>query len=424
MKGPIYIGLIGFGTVGSGVVKVLQDNADLIEKRVGQPIKIKKIADKDLARPRIVSVEPGLLTTDVNQVLNDPEVSIIVEAIGGIEPAKKIILEAIGKGKHVVTPNKEVIAKHGEEIFKAAEKMQVSVLFEGSVGGGIPIIRPLRICLAANRIKEVHGIVNGTTNYILSKMHIEGRDFEEVLAEAKTKGYTEADPSSDIDGYDAAYKAAILAAVAFGAKVKLEDVYFEGIRKINQKDISYAKEMGYLIKLLAIAKETREGLEIRVHPTLIPQEHPLASVSGAFNAIYVKGDAVGEVMFYGEGAGALPTGSAVVGDIIEIAKKGFIPPLHFEEKKVRKIGEISGKYYIRIQAPDKVGVLAAISSVFAEKKVSIAAVAQKETVGQVAHIVIITHITQEKAIQEALSKMKGLPEVLEISNVIRVGLES
>ncbi len=419
----VKIGLIGFGNVGAGVVKVLQDNSLLIEERAQAKINIKKIADIDIKRPRSVVVPPTLLTTDVAEIINDPEISIVVEAIPGADPARKFILDSIERGKHVVSSNKEVIAKHMAEILERARRKNVVVSFEGSVGGGIPIIVPLRECLAANRITEVYGIVNGTTNYILSKMTEGGYEFEEALDEAKKLGYAEADPRLDIEGYDASYKAAILASVAFHSEVPWDTLYFEGITKIKKEDIKYAKEIGYVIKLLAICKLFEGEIEVRVHPTLVPEHHPLAYVSDAYNAIYVKGDAVGEVMFYGQGAGGLPTASAVISDIIEIVRGRSWIPSKLEKLKLRNINDIKSRYYIRLKAPDRYGVLAGISGVFAEKKVSIQAVVQKETIADVATIVIILHEVQERSIREALKEIEKLPVVKEVCNVIRAGLK-
>jgi len=413
----IKIGVIGFGTVGSAVLGLIRQNGALISNRIGLRFEVSKVADisKKVHHPKLVR--------NAYQIINDPEISIVVEAVGGTKPALDYILSAIRAGKHVVTSNKEVIALYGDKIFKEAAKNKIMVRFEGAVGGGIPIIGPLSSDLLANDLTEVYGIVNGTTNFILSKMAKDGLEFAEALKEAKELGYAEADPKKDIEGYDASYKAAILASVAFGAKIAWKSIYFEGIGKITQEDIRYADEIGYIIKLLAVAKKSAGGCEVRVHPTLIPKDHPLASVSGPMNAIYVKGNAVGELMFYGPGAGGAPTASAIVGDIIAIVNPKFqmLNP-DLRSLKIKSINEILSRYYVRLTAPDKHGVLAGISKAFADCKVSIAAVMQKETVGKTATIVIIIHEAKEKNLRRAVARLKKLPVVKKICNVIRVGL--
>ncbi|MCX6375996.1 MAG: homoserine dehydrogenase, partial [Armatimonadetes bacterium] len=316
MKPQINIGIIGLGTVGCGALACLLDNKAEIECKVGSRVEVVKIADLDITTERPVKFDKSILTTDVNQVLDNPEIDIVIELTGVVKPAKEFILRALRNGKHVVTANKELVAKEGAEIFDEAAKRGLDFCFEGSVGGGIPIIASLKSSLAANKIEQVVGIVNGTTNYILTKMAHEGRDFADVLAEAQERGYAEPDPTNDIEGYDAKYKIAILAGIAFTCRVNVDDVYCEGITKITERDIENARELGYAIKLLAIAKRSGEAVQIRVHPTLIPAEHPLAAVNDVFNAIYVHGDFVGDVMFYGRGAGPRPTGSAVVGDVM------------------------------------------------------------------------------------------------------------
>lgn len=404
----INVGILGLGTVGSAVARNLK----------GIPgIRVKKACDIR----RVRSSCP--LTHDPWHLINDPEISVVVEAIGGVNPAKKYVLAAIAAGKHVVTPNKELMALHMEEILSAAAKKKVAVLFEGSVGGGIPILAALRDNLSANRISEVYGIVNGTTNYILSKMTAEGMGFSEALKKAKEKGFAEANPKSDIEGYDASYKAAIMASVAFGARVRWQDVYREGIEKITSEDIAYAADIGYVVKLLAIAKLFNGQLDVRVHPALVPKSHPLANVSENFNAIYVKGFPVGELMFYGPGAGGNTTSSAVINDILAIAKRPTTQPPNYpttESLKMRKIDEIESRYYIRLRVPDRYGVLAGISKAFAGKKVSVAAVTQKETVGNLATIIILLHGIREKNLKSALSSIRKLPVVHRICNVIRI----
>lgn len=424
----VKIGIIGLGTVGSSVVAVLKKNAALIEKKSGVRIEIKKAADVRNKK----SVAGKAYTSRALDVISDPDISIVVEVMGGVNPAKKYVLAAIRSGKHVVTSNKELIAKHGKEIIEAARKAGVHLLFEGSVCGGIPVIHAIRECLAANKINEVSGIVNGTTNYILTKMTRNGMSFASALKEAQTKGFAEADPKMDIDGSDAAYKAAILAYVSSGAFIDPAKVYREGISNITSDDIEYAKEIGYVIKLLAIIKMSGNELEVRVHPTLVEKNHPLAKVNNSYNAVFIKADAVEDAMLYGKGAGGLPTASAVLSDVIEIAQKitccsdcccetPYYPPA--KKLKIKDIGEIRSRYYIRLEAPDKTGVLAGISGAFAKKHVSIQEVVQRESKGATAQIVIILHENKERDIQEALKIISKLPVVKRIRSVIRVGIE-
>lgn len=425
MAQTVNIGIIGLGTVGSSVIKVLRNNGKLIAEKTGINIRVKKAADIRDRR----AVAGKSFTKKASEVLNDPDISIVVETMGGTDPARKYILSAIRSGKHVVTSNKEVIAKHGSQIMAAAAKAGVNVLFEAAVCGGIPILHPIRECLAANRINEISGIVNGTTNYILSKMTNEGISFDAALKQAQKKGFAEANPKMDIDGSDAAYKAAILASVASGSFVQVDDIYREGIANIAPEDIEYAKEIGYVIKLLAVIKISGNEMEVRVHPTLVEKEHPLAKVSDDFNAVFVKTDAMGDAMFYGKGAGGLPTASSVLSDVIEIAKdlggccgpEPYIP--RTRKLRMKDIGEVRSRYYIRLEAPDKPGVLSGISGVFAKKKVSIQEVVQKESKGSVAQIVIILDENREKDIQDALKAIKKLPVVKKICSVIRVGIE-
>ena len=421
----VQIGLLGFGTVGTGVVRVLTDNSQLIAQRAGTAITIKKILVRDLNKKRALSTAAEM-TTDPAAVLGDPEIDIVVELLGGEEPARTLMLEALNRGKHVVTANKDVMAKYGRELFEAAEKNNVNLLFEASVGGGIPIIRPLKRCLAANRISEVMGIVNGTTNYMLDKMTAEGMDFATVLAEAQAKGYAEADPTADVGGLDAARKIAILASIAFGTRVRLDDVSVEGITKIEPEDIDYGRELGYVIKLLAIAQETDKGVNARVHPAFIPTTHPLAAVRDAFNAIFIRGDAVGDAMFYGRGAGSLPTASAVCADIMEAARdivhnsSNRILCTCFEEKRISPISETESPYYIRLLAEDKPGVMAAIAGAGGAQQVSLNSVIQKRRVGTRAEIVLITYKVKDEDLQLAVQTLSGLSVVNKVSTVIRV----
>lgn len=425
-KKTVNIGILGFGTVGSGTYQVLKSNAALIERQTGISIRVKKAAD--IVRKNLPA---SVFTKKTADIIKDPAISIVVETIGGVNPARQYILAALKAGKDVVTSNKEVLAKHGEELYRVAEKHRAKILCEGSVGGGIPILRPLRRALAGEKIEEIYGIVNGTTNYILSKMADAGNDFKEVLAEAQQKGYAEANSASDIEGLDAKYKIQILASSAYRARVNLNDIYVEGITKITKEDIRYAKELGHTIKLIALAKTVNGELDVRVHPLMIPNDHPLAKVSGPFNAIYIKGSTVGNLMFYGQGAGALPTGSAVVSDIIELAqgkvgseqrRTAKIAHPAWQKIKMRRIDDTVSKYYLRMKTADKPGVLAGIASIFGRNRASIKSVLQTENVGSKAQIVIVLHEVKEKNFRKALAAIKKLPTVSEVSSVIRVGL--
>ena len=428
----INVGIVGFGTVGTGTAKILIENSLLIEERVGTPIVVKKIADHDIEKPREINVDPAILTKDANEILNDPEIDIVVELIGGYGYAKEFILKAIDKGKHVVTANKALLAVHGDEIFRAAYRKGVDIGFEASVGGGIPIIRALKEGLVANRIESIYGIVNGTTNYILTKMTAEGKKFGDVLKKAQEKGYAEADPTFDVEGVDAAHKLAVLISLAYGVRIRFEDIYTEGISKITPLDIEFAREFGYRIKLLAITKDDRGKIEARVHPTMLKESAMLANVDGVFNAIYVTGDAVGSTMFYGRGAGMMPTGSAVVSDIADIArniiKKSHqrVPPLGCSEgcikdAKVKDISETVNHYYIRFSAMDKPGVLSKISGILGEKNISISSMIQKgRQVGGSVPIVMMTHEAKEKDVRKALDEIDRLPVVHDKTVFIRI----
>jgi len=421
----INVGLMGFGTVGRGVYRILKGNSTGIEQKVGARIEVKKILVRDLEKNRGVVTGKGVLTTNVSELTEDPGIDLVVEVMGGISPALEYSLKALNHGKSLVTANKDMIALHGKELFEAAGASGSDVLFEGSVAGGIPIIRPLKECLAANCIKQVIGIINGTTNYMLTRMTKEGLDFEQVLKEAQALGYAEADPSADVEGYDAARKLAILSSIAFNTRVPLNQVYVEGITGITAEDIAYANELNCVIKLLGIAKETEEGIEVRVHPALLPVQHPLASVNDVFNAIFVRGDAVGDVMFYGRGAGEMPTASAVVADVMNAARNllrnvpGMISCTCFEEKPVKPMGSTSTKYYVRLNVADKPGVLAGIALIFGDNEVSLASVIQRHTSGNSAEIVLVTHEVLERNFQEAIKSIRKLPTVYEITSVIR-----
>ncbi len=423
----INIGILGLGTVGCGTLDVLQRNASIIAPRAGCEICVKRIATKTPGKARPIDVDSSLITGDVNEILNDSDIHIVAELIGGVEPARDYVMRAIAAKKSVVTANKELIAKHGVEIVDAAEKAGVDFLFEGSVGGGIPLINPLRESLAANRILELTGIVNGTTNYILTKMTREASSFDEVLHEAQTLGYAEADPTADVEGFDSMYKLAILASIAFNTPINIKHIQREGIRGVTARDIEYAHELGFVIKLVALARQHDDGgLELRVHPALLPKEHPLANVNDVFNAVLVRGDAVGEVMFYGRGAGAGPTGSAVVGDIIEAARNiasGGRNRLHHEPAhapQMKLFDEFATRFYVRTQVPDQPGMLAQIATVFGDKGVSLESIVQKKTDGGVAEIVWMTHRTSQRDMNRALAEFERIEAVREVSSLLRV----
>ena len=425
MAKEIQIGLLGYGTVGTGVVKILENNAGSVQTKIGAPIKIKKILVRNPAKVR-TAVTNAEIVTDINEILDDKDIQIVVELMGGETPAKDYMLEALKRGKHIVTANKDVMSKYGKELFEQAELSKVDLLFEASVGGGIPIIRPLKQCLATNNISEVMGIINGTTNYMLTKMTNEGVDFDTVLAEAQAKGYAEADPTADVEGLDAARKIAILASIAFGARVTVNDAYAEGIRNIGVEDIEYARELGYVIKLVGIAKQDELGINVRVHPLLLPEDHPLASVNDVFNAIFVKGDAVGDTMFYGRGAGEMPTASAVTADILDVARdivhgsNSRILCTCFDTKPTYPIEQSVSAYYIRLLGEDKPGVLASIAGTLGEHNVSICSVVQKLKVNNYTELVLITYPVKDDSVQKALKVINEMSIVDKVCNVIRV----
>lgn len=422
----INLALLGCGTVGSGVVKLLEQNQTAIAKKTGSEIRIVKVLEKDLAKCYEVGLKESQITSSFEEILNDDSIDIVVELIGGIEPAYSFIIEAMQKGKHIVSANKDLIAVKGKELFAVAEENKVDFYFEASVAGGIPVIYPLKQSLAGNQIQEVIGILNGTTNYILSKMSKEGRDYLEVLQEAQELGYAESDPSADVNGLDAARKIAILASIAFNSRVTLDDVYVEGITSISLHDIQYAQELGYVIKLLAITKESEGKIQARVHPAFIPHNHPLAFVNDAYNAVFVHGDAVGDLMHYGKGAGEMPTASAVIGDIIEIGRNilahcnARIGCTCFEDKEILSICELSAEFYIRMTVKDRPGVLAGIAGVFGNYNVSLAQVLQKTSKEDMAELILITHTVKEKDLQDALTVIKGMDIIGEINNVVRL----
>lgn len=426
MKPVIKIGLLGMGTVGTGVLKVLAKNGKDMETKIGRKIELGGVLVRNLTKKREIDIPPGLLTDNPSDILDNPEIDIIVEVMGTIDTAFEYIIRAFDNKKVVVTANKDLIAVHGKELFEAADRNGCDFFFEASVAGGIPIIRPLKECLCGNKISIIMGIINGTTNYILTKMSRENTDFQEALADAQRLGYAEPDPTADIEGYDAARKLAILASIGFNSRITYPDVYVEGITQITSYDIKYAEELGYALKLLGIAKGNDTEVEVRVHPVLIPRTHPLASVYNEFNAIFVQGDAVGETMFYGKGAGELPTASAVVGDIISAARnicfgvKGRIGCTCYDHKRIKPITEIYSKYYIRISVKDRPGVLASIAGVFGNSNVSLASVIQKRLEGDLAELVLITHQVEEANLRDALAVIEGLSVVAEVGTVLRV----
>ena len=395
-----------------------------MERKTGTKLEIKKILVHNMQKKR-EGVDPSLLTDCWDEIIQDEEIQIVIEVMGGIEPARTRILEALNAGKHVITANKDLVAEYGRELLDAAEKHGVDFLFEAAVAGGIPIIRPLKQCLAANEIDEVIGIVNGTTNYILTKMFEEGMDFEEALAKATELGYADADPTADIEGLDAGRKVAIMASIAFHSRVTFSDVYTEGITKISARDIFYAKEFGNVIKLLGTAHNTEEGIEVAVYPMMIAQEHPLASVRDSFNAVFVHGDAVDDVMFYGRGAGEFPTASAVMGDVIDVIRDiqyhctGRISCTCYRNTPIKSMDEVRNKFFLRMQVENKPGVLAAIASVFGEHKVSISKVIQKIVAEDTAELAIVTDTVKEYHMKDALEHLKKLDTVWDICSVIR-----
>ena len=432
MKSRIGVGIVGFGTVGTGVAKILLSSAALITRRVGVSIELVRVADLDITRDRGVALAPGVLTTDVKQVLTDPNVDIVIELIGGYDMAKRVMLDAIAAGKHVVTANKALLALHGEEIFQAATSKGVELGFEASVGGGIPVIRALTEGLAGNRIESIYGIINGTSNYILSRMTHEGHSFQEVLQDAQRAGYAEADPTFDVAGIDSAHKLAILACLAYGMPVNFKEVYTEGITNITPIDIAFAKQFGYTIKLLGIAKLMDGEMEARVHPTMLPSTSPIAQVEDVYNAIQLVGDAVGDVVLYGRGAGSMPTGSAVVSDIIAIARNvikgsiGRVPVASFQQDqrrplRLRPMEEISSLYYLRFTVVDRPSVLAQIAGELGRCGISISSMVQQgRCEGQTVPVVIKTHSAKERDVQTALREINRKPFVSEPTMLIRV----
>jgi homoserine dehydrogenase len=424
----VKIALLGLGNVGRGVWMILNSNKEEVMKRCGYEVEVAKVLVRDKNKPRGVEIPNELVTTDFNEILDDDSIKIVVEVMGGIEPAREYMIKCMENKKHIVTANKMLLATGGDELFEKADEKGIMFNYEASVAGGIPIIKGIDESLTANKIETLYGIVNGTTNYILGKMELEDADFDDALKEAQEKGYAEADPTSDIEGYDAQYKLAILASLAFGSKIDVKNVYREGITKIEAVDMKYAKEFKMGIKLLAIAKEVNGKIELRVHPTMIPKKHPLANVYDSYNAVFIKGNAVGDLMFYGKGAGDLPTGSAVVSDIVSIVRSNVdtenpnpVVKNNLWKREILDMGSVESKFYIRATVLDESGVLGEITAILGRHNVSIRSVIQKgdEEDGQVT-IVLVTHKTNEAQINNAIKEIKELKAVDKIDNIIRI----
>ncbi|MFZ5799853.1 MAG: homoserine dehydrogenase [Candidatus Omnitrophota bacterium] len=425
----INIGLLGFGNVGSGLVRIIRERKCLLAGKVGAELVIKRICDKDLKSPRGIRLSPGILTSNTKELLRDKELEVIVELIGGVHPAKEFIVEALHNGKHVVTANKAVLAEEGEEIFKAAEKSRRNVYFEASVGAGVPIIKTIREGLIANKFNAVYGIINGTSNFVLSKMAEEGSTFKAALREAQERGFAERNPALDINGFDSAHKLIILIYLAFGRLISIKNIFVEGIADISSADVKFANEMNLRIKLLAIAKRSANALEVRVHPTLIAKSHPLASVSGIYNAIYLEADLAGDILIYGQGAGKFSAASAVASDLADLASdillKGGIQrkllPSHIPARRLKRIDEIETRFYIRFMAIDKPGVLARIAGVLGKYGISISSVSQKERkYASAVPVVMLTHEAKERNMRLALEKIYQMAVIREKPVAIRM----
>lgn len=432
---PVKVGILGLGTVGGGTVNVLQRNAEEIARRAGRGIVVTHAAARDLNKPRICSTDGITITADPKEVVENPEIAIVIELIGGDTLARDLVMRAIENGKHVVTANKALIAKHGNEIFAAAQAKGVIVAFEAAVAGGIPIIKAIREGLAGNQIEWLAGIINGTGNFILTEMRDKGRDFDDVLKEAQELGYAEADPEFDVEGIDAAHKLTILASIAFGIPLQFEKAFTEGITKITREDVTYAEELGYRIKHLGITRRTDKGIELRVHPTLIPERRLIANVDGVMNAVLVQGDAVGPTLYYGAGAGAEPTASAVVADVVDVVRvltsdpENRVPHLAFQpdslsDLPILKMEDVETAYYLRMQVKDEPGVLANVTRILGDKGISIEAIIQKEPQGGSAEasVIMLTHTVLEKQMNEAIQQIESLDTIS--GEVTRIRMES
>jgi len=424
MEERVRVGILGCGHVGGALVRLIHDHADVIEARAGVPLEVARVAVHDLTKERDLPLPARCFTDDAAAVVDDPDVDIVVEVIGGIEPARRLIVDALMSGKPVVTANKELVATHGRELFETAEGAGVDILFEASVGGGIPLIRPLRESLAGDRIRRVMGIVNGTTNYILTAMTELGSTFADALAEAQRLGFAETDPTADVEGYDAAAKAAIIASIAFGARVVAGDVYREGITGITADDIASARDLGYVVKLLAIAEDFDGEIAVRVHPAMVPEQHPLASVRDSFNAVFIEGDAVGELMLYGRGAGGMPTASAVLGDLVDAAKnlvegrKGATIGT-MALRPIRAIEDVESQFYLQMEVADRPGVLHAITGEFGRREVSVRSMRQRG-IGDDARLIFVTHKAREADLRDAVEGVRELEPVHRVGSVLRV----
>ncbi len=424
MNDGVRVGILGCGHVGGALVRLIHDHADVIEARAGVPLEVARVAVNDLTKERDLPLPARCFTDDAAAVVDDPDVDIVVEVIGGIEPARRLIVDALMGGKPVVTANKELVATHGRELFETAEGAGVDILFEASVGGGIPLIRPLRESLAGDRIRRVMGIVNGTTNYILTGMTDQGASFADALADAQQLGFAETDPTADVEGFDAAAKAAIIASIAFGARVVAGDVYREGITEITADDITSARDLGYVVKLLAIAEDFDGEIAVRVHPAMVPEHHPLASVRDAFNAVFIEGDAVGELMLYGRGAGGMPTASAVLGDLVDAAKnlvegrKGATIGT-MAARPIRAIENVESQFYLQMEVADRPGVLHAITGEFGSREVSVRSMRQRG-IGDDARLIFVTHKAREADLRDAVDAVGRLEVVHRVGSVLRV----
>ena len=420
----VRVGILGCGNVGGALVRLIHDNAEVLQARAGVRIEVAKVVVRDLGRDRELPLPSDAFTTDAAAVVRDPDIDVVVEVMGGIEPARSLIADALAAGKPVVTANKELIATHGREVFEAAQRAGVDILFEASVGGGIPLIRPLRESLAGDRIRRVTGIVNGTTNFILTKMTDEGASFSDALAEAQELGFAEADPTADVEGFDAAAKVAIIASIAFGAEVVASDVYREGITSLTAADIASAADLGYVVKLLAVAEESGGEVAVRVHPAMVPVRHPLAALRDSFNAVFIEDEAVGELMLYGRGAGGGPTASAVLGDLVDAVKnvvegrKGATIGT-LVAKPIRAVDDIESMYYLELEVADEPGVLAAIATKFGEHRVSIRSMQQRD-VGAEARLIFVTHTAKESDLRATVAALENVDVVHRVGSVLRV----
>jgi len=425
-KETIKAGLVGAGTIGAGVAELYKKNGSLINERVGFNLILDKVADLDEARLQKLGLGKDRLSTDAAEVLDNPEIEIVIELIGGIEPARSFIKRALENGKQVVTANKDLMALHGEELLDLAREKNGNIFYEASVGGGIPLIRPMKHSLVADRVKRIIGIVNGTTNYIFTRMALDDLSLQDALSEAQRLGFAEPDPTNDIEGFDAAYKLVIMSHLAYGKKAEFEQVYIEGIGGVTYEDIAYAREIGYTVKLLAIGEDMPGGLALRVHPALVPLEHPLASVLNELNAIYIESEAAKELMFYGPGAGPMPTATAVLSDVVEAARSiRFNVVNGVMETELKKTGfvpvdEIEARFYLRFLVEDRAGVFAALANAFSDESVSLDMIIQKRRIENLAEVVLVTHKTKEKAFRKALSKVTGLPAIKPDPSIIRL----